>query len=363
MAEQANATLNISDDDVFRSFIRRRQLSRFIIYTLILGVIVVVGIIGNCLTFVVFWKGNFFKSSTSFLFVSLSLIDSAFLITVFPLFSVGPFVEYTGWLKGFSSVEPFLTVYGKFILSTTKTATIWVTVLVAVNRYIIVCRPLRACQWCTISKVKIQLAVVLVLAAVCSIPHLFKCRIAYDARNNGTSYDIRPDCRMLHKLQSFHNVYNQVLVHVLWTGVPLCILTLLTIRLITAMKAHRRMQLEMNSLHNQQGNNMTFALVMVVIVFIICHVPQVVLLMVWMVVPIEVSYNNLTLVWYIACDISRVLIMLNSAVNFAIYTLANKRFREVLTKTICRRHIPTEIRVVTTRQMARAVNDGNDTPL
>ena len=361
MAEQANVTLNISDDDIFRSFHRGRQLYAFITYTLILGVIIVVGIIGNCLTFVVFWKGNF-KSSTSFLFLSLSLIDSAFLLTVFPQFCVGSFVEYTGWFKGFSSVVPFLIVYDTFLFSTTKTATIWVTVLVAVNRYIIVCRPLRASQWCTISRVKIQLAVVLVLAVVCNISDLFNFRIKYYARNNGTSYVIGVDYGMLVKWGSFHEVYDHVVVYVLWTGVPLFILTLLTIRLIKAMKAHRRMQQEMNSLHSQQDSNMTFALILVVVVFVICHVQRFLLSM----VPHEVFNDNL---WRVLRSISTVLIVLNSAVNFAIYTLANKRFREVLTKNICRRHTPTERRVVTARQMVRAEvgrdepDDGNDTPL
>ena len=346
MAEQANVTLNISDDDIFYwsandDIDDRRQLICFIIYALILGVIIFVGIIGNCLTFVVFWKGNF-KSSTSFLFLSLSLIDSAFLITVFPVYSVGAFVAYTGWLQGYSSVEPFLREYGTFTVSTTKTATIWVTVLVAVNRYIIVCRPLRASQWCTISKVKIQLAVVLVLAVVSNIPRLIPNRVKY-------RWDV------------FYTVYCIIFVYVLWTGVPLFILTLLTIRLIKAMKAHRRMQLEMNSLHNKQDGNMTSALVMVVIVFIICHVPDAVLWMLGIWVPMRISSE--------VNSISKVLLILNSAVNFAIYTLANKRFREVLTKTICRRHRPTEGRAFTARQMARAevargeLDDINDTPI
>ena len=385
MAEQANVSLNISDyarywpsdydlywpsdHDVYWSSddgIRRRQLISFIIKALILGVIIVVGIIGNCLTFVVFWKGNF-KSSTSFLFLSLSLIDSAFLITVFPLQSVSAFVAYTGWLQGYSSVEPFLIVYGTFPVSTTKTATIWVTVLVAVNRYIIVCRPLRASQWCTISKVKIQLAVVLVLAVVGNIPQLFKCRIKYYAQNNGTSFAIDIDYGVKYRWNVFYTVYDIIVVHVLWTGVPLFILTVLTIRLIKAMKAHRRMQLDMNNLYNQQDSNMTFALVMVVIVFIICHVPSVFLWMKSNVVPIEVLiYSD---VLDSVCDIANFLIILNSSINFAIYILANKRFREVLTNTICRRHIPTKRRVVAARQMARAEvvrgepDDVNDTPL
>ena len=358
------------DDDIYRSFLRTRRLNSFIIDTLILGVIIVVGIIGNCLTFVVFWKGNF-KSSTSFLFLSLSLIDSAFLIAVFPEYSVRAFVAYSGWMQGFSSVTPFLTVYISFIFTTTKTATIWVTVLVAVNRYIIVCRPLRASRWCTTSKVKIQLAVLLVLVVVINIPALVQCRIKYYSLDNGTSYTATVDCGVISRWRLFYTVYDLVLNFVLWTGVPLFILTLLTIRLITAMNAHRRMQLAMNSLHNQPDNNMTYALVMVVIMFIICHVPNVVLEIVWLVVPSEVFYFNQ--VWYIVRQMSRVLMILNSAVNFIIYTLANKRFRQVLITTICRRHIPTAGRVVTARQMARAEvvrdepdddnDDDNDTPL
>ena len=56
---------------------------------------------------------------------------------------------------------------------------------------------------------------------------------------------------------------------------PLCILTLLTIGLIKAMKARRRMQAEMQRQHCQPDSSMTFALVIVVIVFIICHAPRI----------------------------------------------------------------------------------------
>ena len=68
-------------------------------------------------------------------------------------------------------------------------------------------------------------------------------------------------------------------------------------------------------------------------------------------------------VYYIVWHVSNVLIILNSAVNFVIYILANTRFREVLTKTICRRHRPTERRVATARQMTGTDDEGNDTPL
>ena len=165
MAEQVNTSLNLRDGDVDSSLEYNCSLYSFIVYTLIVGTLVVVGIIGNSLTFVIFWKGNF-KSSTTFLFLSLSLIDSALLLTAFPYTTVDAFVDYTGWLQGYSSLRPYFTVYLYPTILVTKTAAIWVVVLVAINRYIIVCQPLRAPRWCTISKVKIQLSAVLIAAAL-----------------------------------------------------------------------------------------------------------------------------------------------------------------------------------------------------
>ena len=146
-------------------------------YTLIVGTLVIVGIIGNSLTFVVFWKGNF-KSSTTFLFLSLSLIDSALLLAVFPFMTVSSFVNYTELLQGYSSLRPYFIVY-LFPTVLAKTDAIWVIVLVAVNRYIIVCLPFRASQWCTVSKAKIQLAVMLIAAVLYNIPKFAKRHILY----------------------------------------------------------------------------------------------------------------------------------------------------------------------------------------
>ena len=154
------------------------DLYLFIVYTLIMGTLVVVGIIGNSLTFVVFWKGNF-KSSTSFLFLSLSIIDSALLLGAFWYYTMREFVNYTGWLQGYSRLYPYLGVYLFPTILLAKTAAIWVVVLVAVNRYVIVCLPLRAPQWCTLSKVKIQLAVVLIAAVLCNTPKFAENRVAY----------------------------------------------------------------------------------------------------------------------------------------------------------------------------------------
>ena len=306
-----------------------------IAYIFIVGIIAVAGIIGNSLTFVVFWKGNF-KSSTSFLFLSLSLIDSAVLLTAFTCCIVR-LDHFIGWLPNEFSV--YLKVCLWPVSYMAEAATIWLTVLIAVNRYIIVCRPLRASQWCTLSKVKIQLAVVLVLVVLYNIPQIVRNRVIHITMNNGTSYEAYMEPIGPLSFPKFYNVYDRVLAVIVLVGLPLCILTFLTVRLIKAMKAHRRMQSEMQSQHSQPDNSMTFALVIVVIVFIICRAP----LLIWKVMKLlewlsRVGWCYVDIIYY-------TLLASNSAVNVIIYIIINRRFRNVLFTNVCRRR--SAIQVVT----------------
>ena len=265
MDGKANVSLNISDDAVDWFLSRRRcDLYQLIINGFVLGVIIIVGIIGNSLTFVVFWKGHF-KLSTSFLLLSLSLADSAGLLTCVPIDIARVFFNYMCWQPGYYYEHEYTRVYGFPLALVAKMATIWVTVLIAVNRYIIVCLPLRASQWCTLTKVKRQLAVVIVLAVMCSIPQFLKCRITSDTWNDGTSnYTYTySDCSKAEEWRASYMAYDGVVDFMLLSRVPLFILTLLTVRLIKAMKIHRRMQLEVNRVSNTQDSSVTSAFVSV----------------------------------------------------------------------------------------------------
>ena len=367
MAGQVNVSLNISDGaSAWSVFSRRCELYRLIINGFVLAVIVIVGIIGNCLTFVVFWKGNF-KSSTSFLFLGLSLADSALLLTSVPVDIVGAFVSTTDWLQGFRNVEPYMRVYGPPLYLVARMASIWVTVLIAVNRYIIVCVPLRASQWCTLTNVKTQLVVVVVVAVMCSIPGLLGCRVVHSTKNNGTSYDTYVDYSTTLEWRAFYEPYNVVINCILLSSVPLFILTLLTVRLIKAMKAHRRMQLEMNRVSSQQDSSVTSSFIIVVIVFIIGHTLRVVENLWWYlgVLSYHTTMDEVSIEVYVFMrELSSMLVILNSGVNFAIYTLACKSFRDVLIENVCRRR--TDMQVVIAHR-AEGVNDepddDHDTPL
>jgi hypothetical protein len=86
------------------------------------------------------------------LFQVLSVIDTLMLLAWLPLYSVTNFLEYTELSdseqtqKAKECLLPFA-----FIV---QTATIWVTVLVAFNRYIAVCQPFKAARLCTVVQVR-----------------------------------------------------------------------------------------------------------------------------------------------------------------------------------------------------------------
>ena len=337
-AEQKVNSLNMSDFDVELPLEESCDLYTFIVYTIIVGMIVIVGIVGNCFTAFVFWKGNF-GTSTSFLFLCLSLIDTALLLTVLPLYSLYPFAVYTGRLeKEIGAIHPYVQVYMLPLAWLTQTATLWVTVLIAVNRYIIVCLPFRAAQWCTVSKVKKQLAVVLVCAILYNIPKFAEFSIVSSVSNNGTTHTADPGYSKLGSNDLYHVIYDNVLYMIFMVVLPISILIVLTIRLITAMNAHRRMQSKMmRTLHNHEchDTNVTFVLVIVVIVVIACRIPALVNQVLWNVLPNEARLCG-RFQFYMR-QIANMLVILNSAVNFVIYTLFNKSFRDVLIKNVCMR--------------------------
>ena len=162
------------------------RLYTLIIYTVIVGTLIVIGIIGNSLTFIVFWKGQF-NRATSCLFMCLSLTDSAVLLFTSIWMPLLPFEESRRYTQYFWNVYPYIVVNMLPLCLKAQTATVWVTVLITVNRFINVCVPLRASQWCTITKVKIQLAIVLLFAIVYNIPKFVKFQVEQVATDNGTS--------------------------------------------------------------------------------------------------------------------------------------------------------------------------------
>ena len=305
-------------------------LYTFIMYSVIMGTMCILGLIGNAVAFLVFWKDKL-KTSTSFLFQGLSFVDMVMLVIAIPVYTIPPFVQYTSLFSSFQLIEPYFLVYVLPLAFISQTATIWLTVLVCVNRYIAVCKPYQASRLCTVNQARKQLALVLICAVIYNVPKYAEGHIEY-TETDGIHYPY-PAPTSLGKNHLYNIIYQNICYTAFMLIIPLLTLTLLNIRLISALKEIHKRRAEMQSMRQQQDNNVTFVLIIVVLVFTICQAPALVTQICWTVLP-ETARRCGGFQYYYS-RVSNLLVILNSSVNFLIYFLFNQRFRQVLLENMC----------------------------
>lgn len=308
------------------------RLYSFVIYTIIGGLLCLFGIIGNSFTFFVFLRDSK-KTSATFLFQALSIIDTLLLITVVPVYSLLPLVEHTGLYadyKRFGYGVVLVYVFPCAFLA--QTATIWLTVLVAVNRYIAVCLPYQAARLCTVSQAKKQLSIVLFLAVLYNIPKFVEARLDFSVDARGVI--AVPQYRTIGNNSLYFIIYGNLMYTIFLMALPLLCLTILNIRLIRALAQLKKKRAQMLNLRQQQDNNITFVLIVVVIVFTVCQTPALANQILWSALA-RPSRACGGFQFYFS-RISNLLVIFNSSVNFFIYFAFNTRFREILVHMVCR---------------------------
>ena len=332
------------------------NLYEFIINAVIIGTVCIVGLVGNITSFIVFWKDKV-KTSSSFLFQALSVIDSVLLVLVFPLYCVTTiFALYPEFLPHYVFVRPFVLVYVYPCAFVAQTATIWVTVLVGVNRYIAVCKPYQAPRLCTVVQARKQLAMVLCFAILYNIPKFGEGKIVWVPVNNSTSMVIEANHTAMAESKLYNIIYSNVMYTIFLLSLPLVMLTVLNIRLIKALNELKRKRAEMQSLRQQQDNNVTLVLVVVIIVFTVCQAPALVNQILWNTLPDRARECGGFQFYF--RPLSNALVIFNSAVNFFIYLFFNTRFRQVLTTVVCKKQNKYE-KVRTSATTTSVVNNHN----
>ena len=297
----------------------------FVMYVVVFGTICVFGLIGNTLSFLVLqWEKH--GHVATFLLQVMALIDNLFLLT-------------TGFSQIYSAVVMYYDLYvpvGPYIqmlvwplVHTTQLGTVWITVLIAFNRYIAICKPFRAPQLCTMSRVRMQVAIMVAFCVVYCLPRFFEYRVehVYDPDLNMTI--TLPNQTSLLRSKYYNYIYENGLYTLIVFLAPLIILVVLNTCLMQelwrARERARQRQLPAFMTAEDQENNLTLVMVVIILIFLMCQTPALI--------------NNLmtTFVEYICGEpyfyyyhISNLLVSANSAVNFVIYCIFRRQFRQRL---------------------------------
>ncbi|KAI0221976.1 hypothetical protein LSAT2_026769 [Lamellibrachia satsuma] len=226
-----------------------------------------------------------------------TLLLTTLLLTTLLLYTIPSFITYTSWLQGYQAVFHYVGVCMYPLMRTAQPASVWVTVLITVNRYIAVYLPYKASQLYTFLKAKKHLAFVLLFAVLYNIPIFTLFRVVYETSDNGTTYtavvyETSDNCttytavvyetsdngttytavtnkKKLGSEKLYHIILDNILYFIFLLVLPIIILVVLNIRLIKALKAFRRKRMEIQSLRQQQDNSVTLVHIIVVIVVIV----------------------------------------------------------------------------------------------
>ena len=321
----------------------RHTLNSNILYVNLFGYlvppVVVFTIFSNTLTCIVLQKKHM-RNPTNIILFSISLLDMFTGISVLPVciyyYTLGYYKEYV----------PYhlcrITDLGQYTIPLTiHTASIWVTVLLVVQRYICVCHPHVAKRWCTIPITISCIIITCTLALLMRIVEFI--RFEYTALETPSLLD--PNKNITGCNRGFYlSDYESILyIYRLWSDtifvrfIPsftLLVLNFVLIRTIRQAAKRRRMLLSQNRTTEcrslSESNRTTMLLVMVVGVFLIAELSFGMLC----VIAIIEYTSHVSIMSWKASNMLTIFtyffMYLSFPLNIFIYCGMNRQFRETL---------------------------------
>ena len=314
----------------FRKITPQCTLFRFILYSVVCVALCLIGFFGNAVSYMVLQKD---KSSpvASILLQSLAIADNAFLflwMAHYPLHSLHSHF-YSSAIRGTNNQLQvallYLRVYSFPLLFMTQTQTIWLTVIIAANRFIAVCLPYSAPHLCTLANVRRELFAITAFSMLYNVPRFFEVQVITRA-DNKTHWNRTEFGNDVY----YQKVYLDALYYVFSFVLPLLILAFVNTKIIIAYRATQQRRRRMTSRQCDNENNITLVMIIVIVIFMLCQAPARIVQIVW-----GYKYKHCQEAIYYLIHITNTFEVLNSSVNFLIYFLFRKRFRDILCAHFC----------------------------
>ena len=229
-------------------------------------------------------------------------------------------------------VNPFLSQYGWGIARTANVLASWMMVLVAMQRYLVICQPSFGKRWANLKSMRIWVLLICLFGVIYDVPFFVEKDITYN--NISERYD-----EVTHawaSTEAYQVGYVTVSYGIVIILAPVAILCFTTYQLIKVVKQARakRIQLMRNSERLKSREDITLSLIVVVIVYIICQIPNPLR---YLILLFTSNTRHCSFFWLFE-NLALTAAILNSAINFLVYCLCAKRFRQkVLHSLKCRR--------------------------
>ena len=227
------------------------------------------------------------------------------------------------------------------------TVAIWLTITLAIFRYMYICYPTKGPTICSMERAKLAVGLTCLCVAIICIPnYLVNTKktasinetVTFANGTNGTQEMQFYEFTSTHIAEPYLSKINYWIQALLIKLIPCTLLTLLTILLIVAMHQanQRRMKLKSQGKKAEsdragEHNRTTGMLLAVVALFLLTELPQGILTLCNIFIPS--FFEN---VYWPLGDLLDMLAMLNNSINFVLYCTMSRQFRDTFVDIFCR---------------------------
>ncbi|CAF3371793.1 unnamed protein product [Rotaria socialis] len=304
-------------------------LLRLIVWGYIGMVLSLFGIVGNIITVLVLISPSMRTTSTNIYLTALSCSNILFLLIFIPSYSLRYLIGYELYKTNQPpfAFEILLTrlptspIYNTILLSI-----IYLTIAVSMDRLILVQFPLKARQILTQRATLITIILIYAFSIVYCIPYWLEQRYVPDLKT----------CVLTSIGQRIHK-YTRIYIYIpVVYLIPFATLTCINVTIIQNLIAKKRRKKHLCGKANkkkQADYHITLMLVTVVIVFVLCQLPLLIL-NAWYAIDPHGSYHNF--LFQSLNIIGILLIVFNTSTNFLLYCFFGQKFRQTLIEFMLR---------------------------
>ena len=282
------------------------------------GVICVLGVAGNGLSFVVLLRA-FGNSPMFYVLRATSLADGVFLLCVFVLNTLAYSCPETGPMSWCSSAYIPLVVWP--VLMTAQMITVWLAVLVSAERFVAICYPLRSASLCTLPRARRCVFIMTITSVIYCIPRYFE----YTVSDEGMLVK-----GPVGEHELYRYVYSATLYSLFLFFLPLLLIAFLNIRLVIALQRGKRQWRDLQQ-RQRKEQSVTIIPLTIVATFFLCGTPSLAVNVIEAINPLIAATSSYVTFMVVA----NLLVVINSASNFVIYYLLGRKFRQKLVELCC----------------------------
>ncbi|GFN94562.1 FMRFamide receptor-like [Plakobranchus ocellatus] len=278
------------------------------------------GLLCNALSVYVLTRRNMLSSTNAFL-SALAVADSIKLLNDILYFLVIVFMHTSPTLGNLS--YGYLYPYSHFVFNMSLCVSSWLTVAVAVERYILVCHPTRArVVWSRRMAVILCTAIYVVMTCF-AIPFALRYRTIRCVDRASNLYRLEVEVTEMWQNETFRTVYTWI-QNLMRSIIPLIVLIILNMCIICALKKTRIKRRKL------PRHRVTVMMIAVILTFLVCVTPDAILSTIF-----GFGYHEASYLAKGIREITDTLLGVNAGVNFLIYCAFNKVFRKSFTRLCC----------------------------